>query len=311
MTIEMLTAMGAVIVSFSGGLLNYYKLKDTQKTWEHEQNISMEKTLLFKRLEKRYALYSKTFKLLGSVRDIEYPTQHHVDIQNNKEELIKTADLLLEELYGEAGLFMEYATRSHILKTYQVSYKYANNEASLSELIDSYYMARRLLRQDLEFDDTSGPKSAQDILKDKETKEIESREKEEKSIWRNKGVLAYSSRPGYPNKSVPLSTLNASVTKWKELGIKSIICLLSDEEIETYYKSINYKLIEFYKENGFDVYHISVPDYKNPPLNDEEVNIVYEQYKNMQQPTLIHCGAGQDRTGRALEFISEKCNFKT
>ena len=182
MSIELITAVSAVIISFAGAILNYYKLKDAQKTWEHEQKISMEKTLLLKRLDKRYELYSKTFKLLGSVMDIEYPEKHHREIENNKKQVVETADLLLEELYGEAGLFMEYETRSLILKTYQASHKYANNELSLNKLIDSYYIARRHLRKDLEFDDSSGPKTSKDILKDKKVEKIEQEEKEKNSM---------------------------------------------------------------------------------------------------------------------------------
>lgn len=306
MTTELIIALGALIVSFFGAILNYYKLKDAQKTWEHEQKISIEKTLLFKRLEKRYALYSKTFKLLGSVRDIEYPKQHHRDLENNKQQIIKTADLLLEELYGEAGLFMEYETRSHILKTYQASYKYANNELPLSELIDSYYKARRYLRKDLEFDDSSGAKTSADILKNKKVEKIEKEHKENNSIWAKKHILAHSSRPGYPSKAVTLKTLNDTITKWKNFNIKSIICLLSNEEINMYYKAIDNDLISYYKKEGFHVFHISIEDYNNPPVSDDDLMIIDKEYQEMQKPVLVHCGAGQDRTGRVVEFIMDK-----
>jgi len=308
MSIELVTALGAIIISFAGAILNYYKLKDAQKTWEHEQKISMEKALLFKRLDKRYALYNKTFKLLGSVRDIEYPKEHHKYIEDNKQQVIETADLLLEELYGEAGLFMEYETRSLILKTYQASYKYANNELTLNELIDSYYKARRCLRKDLEFDDSSDTKTSKDILKDKKVEKTEQEQKEKNSIWAKRNILAQSSRPGYPNKAVSLKTLNATVNKWKSFNIKSIICLLSDEEMNMYYKSINCDLVGFYKKEGFDVFHISIEDYQSPPVNDSDLKIIGEQYKKMKQPVLVHCGAGQDRTGRVVEFIIDTYN---
>lgn len=304
MSIELITALGALIVSFAGGILNYYKLKGAQKTWEHEQKISMEKALLFKRLDKRYALYNKTFKLLGSVRDIEYPKEHHTYIENNKQQVIKTADLLLEELYGEAGLFMEYETRSLILKTYQASYKFANNELSLNELIDSYYKARRCLRKDLEFDDSSDTKTSKDILIDQKAEKIKQEQKEKNSIWAKRNILAQSHRPGYPNKAVSLKTLNETVKKWKNLKIKSVICLLSNEEIKMYYESINYDLIGFYKKEGFDVFHISIEDYQNPPVNDHDLKTIYKEYRKMKQPVLVHCGAGQDRTGRVVEFIT-------
>jgi len=304
MTIELYIASGALLVSFGGAILNYYKLKDAQKTWQHEQKISMEKTLLFKRLEKRYSLYNKTFKLLGTVRDIEYPEEHRISIEENKQQVIKTADLLLKELYGEAGLFMEYETRSLILKTYQASYRYANNELDFEDLVDSYYNARRHLRKDLEFDDSSSAKTAKDILKDKEVEKAEQEQKEENSIWAKKNILARSSRPGYPNKTVSLSILKETINRWKYLKIKSIICLLSDKEINMYYKNIsNNDLIAFYKNEGFDVYHISIDDYQNPPVNDDDLELIYNQYEIMKKPVLVHCGAGQDRTGKVIEYL--------
>lgn len=305
MTTELMTAIGAVVVSFTGTILGYYKLKDAQKTWEHEQKISMQKTLLMKRLEKRYALYHKTFKLLGTVRDIEYPKEHHENIANNKQQLIATADALLEELYGEAGLFMEYETRSLILKTYQASYRYANNKLSLGELIDSYYKARRYLRKDLEFDDSSDTQTAQDILKDSKAQQIEHQQKKDNSLWAQKNLLARSSRPGYPNKTVPSSVVHKTIQEWRNLGIKSIICLLSDEEIQTYYTSITGDLIALYEKSGFDVLHVSIPDYKTPPVDNDNLQLIKKQFKTMKKPVLVHCGAGQDRTGQVIESIME------
>ncbi len=303
MTIELMTAVGALVVSFGGTILGYYKLRSTQKTWEHEQKISMEKTLLMKRLEKRYALYHKTFKLLGTVRDIEYPKEHHANIQKNKQQLIATADALLEELYGEAGLFMEYETRSLILKTYQASYRFAKDNLPLSELIDSYYKARRYLRKDLEFDDSSDTQTAKDILKDTKSQQIEQKQKKENSIWAKKNILAQSARPGYPNKTVPAKVVSQTIQEWKDLGIKSIICLLSDEEIQTYYTSIKDDLITFYEKAGFNVLHVSIEDYQIPPVNNTNLTLIQNQYKQMQAPVLIHCGAGQDRTGQVIESL--------
>ncbi|MEA3498218.1 MAG: hypothetical protein U9R16_04080, partial [Campylobacterota bacterium] len=135
MNLEIIIALGAVAVSMAGAIFNYYKLKDDQNTWEQTQKISIEKKLLFKKLKKRYKIYHKIFKLLGYIRDIEYPKNHHEEIPNSKDKLSEVADALLNELYGKSGLLMEYKTRSLILKTYQTSYKYINDEVSLSELI--------------------------------------------------------------------------------------------------------------------------------------------------------------------------------
>lgn len=307
MSIELAVALGAIIVSMAGAIFNYYKLKDDQNTWEQEQKISIEKKLLFKRLKKRHKCYSNIFTLLGYIRDIEYPKEHHQDIKKNKKQLKKIADKILLELYGKSGLFMEYKTRSLILKTYQISYKYANNEATLEELIDSYYYSRRAIRDDLEFDDSSGNISKDNIFDatTKNAKELMVK-KEQDKVWAKKNVLAMSARPGYPNKNVTLTTLNKVVKEWKELKIKSIICLLSDKEMQTYYKIIDGNLIQFYIDNGFEVFHISVDDFQTPPLNNNQLTLLNTEYLKMKQPLLVHCGAGEDRTGQAVEVLLNK-----
>jgi len=304
----MIISLGAVIVSFSGAIFNYYKLKDDQKTWEQEQKILMDKKILFKTLKKRQKHYKNIFRLLGKVRDIEYPNEHHEMLKKNKNKLIKIADQILIELYGTAGLFMSYETRSAILKTYQYSYKYARNEIQLRELIDSYYKSRRLLREDLEFDDTKSSKTAKKILKN--TIEHSEDLKTNRLKWAQKtifGELAYSPRPGYPNKVVSLLELNTTIAQWKKIGIKSIICLLSEKEINEYYQSIEYNLIYFYKQNGFEVFHIDVTDFQKPELNKNQLYILGEYYKTIKKhPTLIHCGAGEDRSGYAIAYLENE-----
>ena len=61
MTAEMIISLGAIVVSFSGAIFNYYKLKDDQKTWEQEQQILMDKKILFKTLKKRHKYYRQRF----------------------------------------------------------------------------------------------------------------------------------------------------------------------------------------------------------------------------------------------------------
>jgi len=305
MKIEIITAIGAVSVSLVGSLISYYKLRDTQKSWEHGQKISIEKELFFEKLKKRYTLYSRVFKLLGEVRDIEYPREHYIELEKHKKELVEIADKILDELYGEAGLFMEYETRNAILKAYQMSYRYANNEILLNDLVDAYYIARRFLRKDLEFDDYAASKSISDILKDKKTETEEFHKIKEKSFWATKDILAQSSRPGYPNKTVTAQVLKDTLNKWKDSGIKSVICLLSDKELSEYYRNINGGLLMYYKTQGFKIIHIPVDDFLSPPIDKSNIEKIIKEYKKLDKPVLIHCGAGEDRTGSAIHTISE------
>lgn len=303
MSIEIIAAGSAVLVSIIGVIFNYYKLKDDEKTWNQTQEIDLNKKVFFKTLKKRRKLYGKVFDLLGKVRDIDYPKEHYEEVRKNKEKLKENADLILKELYGEAGLFMSYETRSIILKVYQNSYRFAEDKIRLNDLIDSYYLGRRALRKDLEFDDSKSAQSSEKIIKTivKKTHIDESDFK-----WKIPNKLAYSPRPGYPKKSVDRNTLNATVKFWKQQGIRSIISLLSDDEIDEYYDEIDGKLIDFYKKNGFYVYHISIDDFQKPPINQQQIQEILSHESFLKKPLLVHCGAGLDRSGHLVEALADK-----
>ena len=296
-----ITSIVAMIVSIATVLFNIYKLKSNRNTWEQEQEISLNKQILFSKIKKRYELYAPVFNTLGQILDIEYPPYQYKKFKDNKILVKDIADKLLEHLYSEAGLFMEYTTRSTLLKTYQISYKFYENEASLNDLVDSYYYARRALRKDLEFDDSAPSKTLEEILKDK-IKQKRS-QKNNDFFWVKEGILAKSSRPGYPYKNVDINSLREKTKQWKDKGIKSIICLLSNEEIKNYYKSIDRKLNEYYTEQGFNVSFIPVHDFKIPPLNEEELYEVKKSFDALEKPVLIHCGSGEHRTNKAIEFL--------
>ena len=39
------------------------------------------------------------------------------------------------------------------------------------------------------------------------------------------------------------------------------------------------------------------------PLNNDELDAVWQVFQRLEKPVLIHCNAGRDRTGVALEYI--------
>ena len=74
-----------------------------------------------------------------------------------------------------------------------------------------------------------------------------------KPEWVLEGELARSQRPGYPKDKPTFSTMNDWMETVLSLGIKSIICIMDQNQVDKYYgiENIGDGGISFYKKNGF------------------------------------------------------------
>ncbi len=123
--------------------------------------------------------------------------------------------------------------------------------------------------------------------------------------WVIEGVLARAQRPGYPANRPPLERVCEWADIVKGMGIKSILCIMDFPQIREY-SNLNLEggsLFGFYRSHGFSVAHVAADDYKRPPLNNQELDAVWEAFEKLEKPILIHCSAGRDRTGAALDLI--------
>ena len=127
--------------------------------------------------------------------------------------------------------------------------------------------------------------------------------------WVVEGVLATSPRPGYspgPEHRVPGEVVDAWVDDVRAFGIASVICLLAEDQLWLYRKSVPGGLISRYRKAGLHVAHIPTLDQQTHPFTDEQYEAAWEAFRALPQPVLVHCSAGHDRTGRIVTHILDR-----
>lgn len=122
-------------------------------------------------------------------------------------------------------------------------------------------------------------------------------------------VLYSSPRPGYDfgrNAKVPRRTVDVWLRGVQTEGIASVLCLLSDDQLRLY-ASLPGGLLEYYRaKGGLKVGHVPVKDHATPPLSAVQVAEVEKAFTELPKPVLIHCSAGLDRTGQAVEHLKSR-----
>lgn len=156
--------------------------------------------------------------------------------------------------------------------------------------------------------------------------QIESGDESQLIVWVIESSLACCHRPLRHNRlyggsarfldpaAEPL--IEAWTAEILRLGFRSILCLMSQEEVELY-KQIEFggmDLLEYYEHSGLKVSNIPWKDphhvRSDPALlqkKTEEVSkIALVEYDQLPKPVLLHCSAGIDRSAPVAGYIWER-----
>ena len=123
--------------------------------------------------------------------------------------------------------------------------------------------------------------------------------------WVIPGRLARSARPGYRGEGgglVAASEVEGWLADAKALGIRSMLCLLDKNQLN-FYRDLPDGLLQAYRRAGMAVGHVPVEDHQAPPIPADGLEDVERLFAALPKPLLVHCSAGLDRTGAAIEHI--------
>lgn len=152
--------------------------------------------------------------------------------------------------------------------------------------------------------------------------QIAARNESEIVVWVIPGQLSCSQRPlrDHPQfggrMPLPLEA-RSLVVSWvdqiKQMGIRSIICLLEDQQLDRYYVRGGLGLHEggllgYYKSQGLEVRHFPMTDYQLP--QESYIQKVLKAFDELPKPVLLHCSAAIDRTTPVAASIAHQRGIK-
>jgi len=176
-TAALVTACAALLSS----VLALLKLRADRRTWttrlreQREQGIAEWQVQFLRDLvQRRQDLYPPVFEALGVVVDLRDPVARSFS-DESPEALLDSAREIRAHLYGSAGLVMSMESRNWLHLARVEALKWAKGNGSHDDLVDSFYYARRQLREDIQIADLKDVQTALNSISEERRAEPRSR----------------------------------------------------------------------------------------------------------------------------------------
>jgi hypothetical protein len=228
-SIALVASIAALLGTLLGVLLNTWRFRSERHQWRSEfdretnrwrteygderrrwltelraKQDEQQIRLLEKTLDRRFASYGAVLSLLGRVRDYDSPDGSHFrELQETRGQMADISNGLLCHLYGDAGLAMEMDTRNALVEAIQTAESFRLGRASLEDLCESFFMARRFLRSDLQICDHPTIKGQLERIQEDFRSLLEERRKQFEGASgapvADRRILASTGRPASPS----------------------------------------------------------------------------------------------------------------
>ena len=130
--------------------------------------------------------------------------------------------------------------------------------------------------------------------------------------WVPRLQIGRAYRPGYDSKQ--LITTSESVQDWilgvKALGVRSVISLLSEPELQ-WYEHLPGGLLGIYQSTGLRTFSLPVPLDIPGVLTPNHLEQLEAAFERLPRPLVIHCSAGLIRSGAAVAHLVQKISLIT
>jgi hypothetical protein len=114
--------------------------------------------------------------------------------------------------------------------------------------------------------------------------------------WVIKGKLACGERPGSGLPIVPTKVVDQWLAHLIHLRIKSLIVMLTEDEMASYYPHLGQSLIDYYRGAGFEVRTVANQDCDGVVNSRVMRSRVRAAFDALPKPVLVHCNAGLERS---------------